>query len=149
MRSYKEMHLIDFKVSSKKPKAFVVMQFEDVYNELYKEVIKPVCEQFGYDSVRADEIFNNGSILKDIIDSINESSVIIADITPDNPNVFYELGYAHALNKSTIILSDKTRNRLPFDVSNMRTLFYDNSIGGKSKIEAQLKNHLENIKISA
>jgi len=47
--------------------------------------------------------------------SIQESSFLIADITPDNPNVFYEVGYAHGLKKPTILLSDRRRDNLPFD----------------------------------
>ena len=78
--------------------------------------------------------------------SIQNSAVIIADITPDNPNVFYEIGYAHALKKPTILLCDKAlRDRLPFDVSGFRTIFYDNSIGGKRRVEEKLEVYLQNI----
>jgi nucleoside 2-deoxyribosyltransferase len=64
----------------------------------------------------------------------------------DNPNVFYELGYAHALNKPTILLADiNKRDRLPFDISGYRTVFYENSIGGKKEIEKKLRKYIENI----
>jgi nucleoside 2-deoxyribosyltransferase len=135
----------NFSTISVRPKAFVVMQFTDEYNALYKDVIKPVTESFGYHCIRADEFHHGNLILTDIIESIKEASVIIADITPDNPNVFYEVGYAHALAKPTILLSDKRREKLPFDVSGFRTLFYDNSIGGKNKVEESLKKHLEHL----
>jgi hypothetical protein len=140
-----ELIINDFEIKVRKPKAFVVMQFSEDFNDLYQEVIKPVCEDFGYECKRGDEYFTNGSILQDIIQSIQESSVIIADITPNNPNVFYELGYAHAINKPTILLSDKKRDKLPFDISGFRTLFYDNTIAGKSAVERKLKEHLQNI----
>ena len=94
---------------------------------------------------RADEFYTATPIIKDIVKSIKEASVIIAEITPDNPNVFYEVGYAHAINKPTILLSDKTRGKLPFDISGFRTLFYENSIAGKSAVEKNLKKFLENI----
>ncbi len=136
----------DFHIKSQKPQAFVVMQFSEDFNDLYQEVIKPVCESFGYECKRADEYFTNGSILQDIIQSIKDSSIIIADITPNNPNVFYELGYAHAIAKPTILLSDKKRDKLPFDISGFRTLFYDNTIAGKSAVENKLREHLHNIK---
>lgn len=88
-------------------------------------------------------------ILNDIIASIRSASVIIADITPDNPNVFYEVGYAHALAKPTILLCEKgIRNKLPFDVSGFRTIFYDNTIGGKRQIEDKLRSHLQSIDYS-
>jgi hypothetical protein len=118
-------------VEAENPRAFIVMQFKEPFNTLYTEVIRPVCESFGYEVVRADDIYTSGLIIKEITQSIQEASVIVADITPESPNVYYEVGYAHALNKPTILLSDKTQERLPFDVSGFRTLFYEDSIGGK------------------
>ena len=135
----------NFKVTPLKPRAFVVMQFSETYNQLYDEVIKPVCEEFGLEVERADEFYTSTPIIKDIVKSIKEASVIIAEITPDNPNVFYEVGYAHAIEKPTILLSDRTREKLPFDISGFRTLFYENSIAGKSAVEKNLKKFLENI----
>ena len=137
----------NFKTNSKRPEAFIVSQFGGYYDILYDEVIKPVCEELNYDPTRGDEVASCTLILNDIITSIRNSSVIIAEITPDNPNVFYEVGYAHALAKPTILLCEKgIRNKLPFDISGFRTIFYDNSIGGKRQIEEKLKEHLENIK---
>lgn len=136
----------DVVVDEIKSKVFVVMQFTEEYNSLYTEVIRPTCEDFGYECVRADDIYNNGSIIEDIVQSIRESSLVIADVTPDNPNVFYEVGFAHGIQKPTILLSDRKREKLPFDVSGVRTLFYDNSIGGKSTIEDRLRKHLEKLR---
>lgn len=121
------------------------MQFSQEYNQLYEEVIKPVTQEFGIECERADEYNTTNPIIEDIVGSIREASVIIADITPDNPNVFYEVGYAHAINKPTILLSNKTRDKLPFDVSSFRTLFYDNTIQGKTQVETRLRKFLENI----
>jgi nucleoside 2-deoxyribosyltransferase len=145
MYSEKEINVRNLKVSSKKPKAFVVMQFSPEFNDLYRAVIEPQCTIHGFECVRADDIYNTGSLLADITRSIQESTVIIADITPNNPNVFYEVGYAHAINKPTILLSDRKRDKLPFDVSGFRTLFYDNSIAGKDVVQKSLAKHLENI----
>lgn len=132
-------------ISGVRSKVFAVMQFTPEFNALFKQVIKPICEEFGYEVIRADDIFNNGLIISDITQSIKDSAVVIADITPNNANVFYEVGYAHALGKPTILLSDKVRDRLPFDVSGFRTLFYDNTIAGKEAIETSLRKHLENL----
>jgi len=49
------------------------------------------------------------------------------------------------MGKTTILLSDKKREKLPFDVSGFRTLFYDNTIAGKGEVEARLRKHLEGI----
>ena len=109
-----------------------------------KDVIAPICNEFNITPIRADDIYNNGMIIEDISKSIIESSIIIADITPNNQNVYYELGYAHALNKPTILLAEKGCN-LPFDIQSYRVIFYSNSISGKNKVEMQLKKHLDSL----
>ena len=135
----------NIQVDAQQPVCFVVMQFTDEYNSLYAEVIKPTCEDFGYRVVRADEFCNSGLIIEDITRSIQESTIVIADVTPNNPNVFYEVGFSHGIGKPTILLSDRKRENLPFDLSGFRTLFYDNTIGGKGVVEERLKKHLESI----
>ena len=133
-------------IMAEKPTAFSIMKFEKDFDELYQNVITPVCAEYGYKSLRADECYTSSAIIQDIIREIAGASLIIADITMDNPNVFYELGYAHALNKPTILLADiNKRDRLPFDISGYRTVFYENSIGGKKEIEKKLRKYIENI----
>lgn len=149
VKSKKQVTISNFKTNYKRPEAFIVSQFGGYYDILYDEVIKPVCEKLNYAPVRGDEVASCTLILNDIIASIRNAAVIIADITPDNPNVFYEVGYAHALAKPTILLCEKTiRDRLPFDVSGFRTIFYDDSIGGKRRVEEKLESHLQNINYS-
>lgn len=146
MRSKSKIVVRDFTVQISKPLMFVVMQFSDEYNQIYKDVIERISEQFGYECIKADDIFRPGVILADITKSIIDATVIIADVTQNNPNVFYELGYAHASQKTTILLSNKTReDRLPFDISGFRTLFYTNTIAGKTEMENTLKKYLEGL----
>lgn len=129
--------------SGSKPSAFVVMQFSKEYDELYDDVIRPVTENLGYECIRADDINTSTPILYDIIQSIKDSSVVVADITPDNPNVFYEVGYSHAIEKPTILLCDRKRvTSLPFDIKGFRTLFYENTIAGKEKVVIGLTKFL-------
>lgn len=134
----------NYKVQNIKPKAFVVMQFSSQYNDVYFEVIKKICEEEKIDVLRIDEESGPGLIIQDITRAIHESKIIIADISPVNVNVFYEVGFAHALNKPTILIAEK-ETRLPFDVSSFRTLFYENTIGGKRKLEEGLKRHIDAI----
>lgn len=131
----------NFKIKDVKPKVFVVMQFSSQYNDVYFEVIKKVCQQENINVLRIDEEDGPGLIIQDITRLIYESKIIIADVSPLNANVFYEVGFAHALNKPTILLAEKG-TKLPFDVSPFRTLFYENSIGGKGKLEEGLKRHI-------
>jgi hypothetical protein len=136
-----------FRATVEKPKAFIVMQFSSPYNEVYSHVIKDVCDEFDIEAVRADEIYGPGIIIKDVIDRIERSQVVVADISPTNPNVYFEVGYALALGKPIILLAQRRSPDapLPFDLSAFRVLFYDDSIGGKPKLEVGLRNHLREI----
>ncbi|SIQ03525.1 TIR domain-containing protein [Halanaerobium kushneri] len=146
MRSKKRVKIHDVEVNSYKLKAFVVMQFSEEFNQLYKDVIAPICENKDIESIRADNIYSSTPILKDITENIKDSSLIIAEITPNNPNVFYEIGYAHAINKPTILLCERnSRDKLPFDLSGFRVIFYENTIAGKKRIENELERFLDNI----
>lgn len=143
-QSESDIIIKNFIVKKVKPKAFVVMQFTSPYNELYEDVIRKVCEDFDLNVIRADETYGPGLIIADIVKQIYESRLIIAEISPSNPNVFYEVGYAHALNKPAILIAEKG-TKLPFDVSPFRTLFYENTIAGKKKIEEGFKKHISSV----
>jgi len=126
------------------PKVFVVMQFTEPYQQLYKEVIQPITKEYGYQAYHVGEVYGPGVILNDIAQGIIDSQIIIAEITPANSNVFYELGYAHALGKPTILLAERGKE-LPFDITSYRCLFYDNTIAGKTQVEEALRRHLQAI----
>ncbi len=140
----KPVRFEDLRFTTDKPRAFVVMQFSEPYDNLYREVIKPIAERSGLEVLRADDVFKPGIILQDIVRGIVEFDVIIAEITPVNGNVFYELGYAHALGKPTILLASRS-TQLPFDISSYRCIFYDDTIRGKRDVELDLERHLRNI----
>lgn len=131
-------------VEGGKPRAFIVMQFSAPYDQVYSDVVRSVCESFGLEAVRADELYGPGLIIRDVVDQIIRARVVIADITPPNPNVYFEVGYALALNKQIILLAKKG-TELPFDVSAFRVLFYEDSIAGKSRVEENLSRHLRAI----
>lgn len=134
----------DFDVSSSHPRAFVVMQFAEPYDTFYREVIQKQAEAAGFDVVRIDEKAGPGVIFQDIQREIEQAEVVVAEITPANPNVFYELGYAHALGKPTILLAQRGAE-LPFDIRSFRVVFYNDTIGGKAEVERNLRKHLEAI----
>jgi hypothetical protein len=122
------------------------MQFSDPYQDLYTDVITKVINDQKYNlrAYHAGEVFGPGAILEDIVRGIIDARIVVAEITPPNQNVFYELGYAHALKKPTILLAERGKE-LPFDVSGYRCLFYENTIGGKGKVEEGLRKHLDAI----
>ena len=139
-----EVEFADVRVSARVLSAFVVMQFTSPFNELYDEVIDPVCHSVGIKAYRASDIYRPGVILQDITQGLTESNLVIAEITPENANVFYELGYAHALKKPVILLAERGTG-LPFDISGYRVVVYDDAIRGKSSLESDLRRHLSSI----
>lgn len=138
------VRIADIAVDAQRPRAFVVMQFSSPYDEVYSGVIRAVCQEFKLDVIRADEESGPGLIIADIAKQITEAAVVIADVSPANANVYYEVGYAHALNKPTVLMAERS-TKLPFDVSPFRTLFYENTIDGKARLEEGLRRHLRTI----
>lgn len=140
----RDVSFSDFDVSSGRPRAFVVMQFAEPYDTFYREVIQKQAEAAGFEVFRIDEKAGPGVIFQDIQREIEQAEIVVAEITPTNPNVFYELGYAHALGKPTILLAQRGAE-LPFDIRSFRVVFYNDTIGGKAEVERNLRNHLEAI----
>jgi len=137
----------DFQADIGRPQAFVVMQYTSPFDVLFTDVIEPVAREAGFIAYRAADVYRPGLILQDIIQGLTESEVVVAEITPPNQNVFYELGYAHALEKPTILLAERSqRGELPFDIRGYRVIFYDNTIGGKREVTENLRKHLATIK---
>jgi hypothetical protein len=134
----------EFAVRGDRPRAFVVMQFAEPYDTFYREVIQNQAEAAGFQVVRMDEKAGPGVVFQDIQREIEQAEIVIAEITPANPNVFYELGYAHALGKPTILLA-RREAELPFDIRSFRVVFYNDTIGGKAEVERNLQRHLEAI----
>lgn len=93
-------------------------------NQLLNYIIKPVCQECGFDVPdRVDLIPNPNSITDRIIKCLSTYDLVIVDLTEHNSNVFYELGYRNALQKPVIQLKLKSDN-IPFDVSNINTIDY-------------------------
>jgi len=83
-----------------KEQVFVIMKFGDeVLDSAYDGVYKPIIESLGLKCLRIDEIQDSGKITDQILDKISESKYIIADLTGERPNCYYECGFAHALGK--------------------------------------------------
>ncbi len=139
-----EVLFSDLAFSGGRPRAFVVMQFAEPYDTFYREVIQKQAEAAGFEVFRIDEKAGPGVIFQDIQREIEQAEIVIAEITPANPNVFYELGYAHALGKPTILLAQRGA-QLPFDIRSFRVVFYNDTIGGKAEVERNLQNHLQAI----
>lgn len=105
------------------PTAFVLMPFAEEFDEIYDYLIKGAVSEAGYKVTRADDIRNQRSILADVIQSISNCDLVIADLSTSNANVYYELGLAHAFRKPVILLAQDI-NEVPFDLQSYRILTY-------------------------
>jgi nucleoside 2-deoxyribosyltransferase len=123
---------------------FVIMPFKDDMKEVYRSAIKPACEKAGFTSLRVDELKGAFNINRKIIEHIFSSDAIVADLTGWNPNVFYEMGVAHAIDNKTITIIQK-KDKLPFDVVTYRGIFYEQTEAGLVKLREDILESLQNI----
>lgn len=110
-----------------KPFVFVLMPFAGEFDDVYKLGIRPACEEVGAYAERVDEQLFVGSITQRIYNQISKADVVVADMTGRNPNVFYEVGYAHALGKPVVLLS-RAADDIPFDLKDYPHIIYGGSI---------------------
>ena len=80
-----------------KPFVFVLMPFSEEFDDVYKLGIKPACHDAGAHCERVDEQMFSESMLERIYNQIAKADLLVADMSGKNENVFYEVGYAHAL----------------------------------------------------
>ena len=84
---------------------FVVMPFSGMIGSYYQHIYEPAIRKAGLRAIRADtDIFGTGKIMDQIWAGINAAKVLVAELTTRNPNVFYELGLAHALQKPVVLV---------------------------------------------
>jgi len=101
---------------------FVLTPFHSKYDGVF-EAVKLVCEKADIRCIRGDEEYFKGDIFSHILSNIVKAKIIVANISGRNPNVLYELGLAHALDKTTIIVS-KLLDDLPIDIKSKRIVTY-------------------------
>jgi hypothetical protein len=115
---------------------FVLTPFNPDFNQSYA-IIKRTVQELGFNCQRGDEEMVSSNILFHILNRLVRARFVIADITGRNPNVFYELGIAHALGKPVLLLS-RNPNDLAFDISATRVLIYHDS----DHLNSSLRNWL-------
>lgn len=125
---------------------FVLMPFEQSFQDIYEVGIKPACKDAGAYCERVDEQIFVENILERVYNQIAKADVVVAEMTGRNPNVFYEVGYAHALNKRVLLLTQNADD-IPFDLKHYPHIIHEGSIARlKSTLEARVRWCVENPK---
>src|SRR5437773_9601347 len=94
------------------------------FDRVYEDLIRPALEAEGLEVFRADEERAAGDIRADMFQELLLADLVVADLTIDNPNVWYELGVRHALRRRGVIQITCRREHVPFDVYTDRSLSY-------------------------
>lgn len=127
---------------------FVMQPFASPLGDYYNKIYDPAIRKAGLNPIRADQdIFGTGKIIDQIWSGINSAKVLIAELTKRNPNVFYELGLAHALKKPVVLVSSNQED-VPFDLQHIRVIYYDvnDPFWGNKLIDKVAENILSAIK---
>ncbi len=116
-----------------RPHAFVAMPFGIKpgadgklidFNRVYREYIAPALEAAGLESFRADEEIRAGDIRTDMFQELLVADLVVADLSIDNPNVWYELGVRHALRARGVVIVSGGQTPTAFDLYTDRKLRY-------------------------
>jgi nucleoside 2-deoxyribosyltransferase len=108
-------------------KVFVIMPFQQDFEDVYQTIkvsVKDALARDGVDCFRLDETQAAGRIIPLLMDALDTASLCIADLSGLRPNVMWEVGYAMALGKHPILIT-QDKDALPFDISDMQSIRYD------------------------
>lgn len=109
------------------PFVFVLMPFSNEFRDTYEFGIKLACKSARVTCQRVDEQDFDETILQRIFSEIKRADAIIADMSGRNPNVFYEVGFAHALQKRVILIT-KCADDIPFDLTQHAHIVYEGDL---------------------
>jgi hypothetical protein len=103
---------------------FTIMPFGGWFDDYYESIFCPAIEAARLTPKRADDLYRPSTIVHDIWEYTQQAKLILADLSGKNPNVFYELGLAHALAKPAILVTE-SMDDVPFDLRALRVIEYD------------------------
>lgn len=112
--------------------------FDSVYQS-----IRSACTNVGLNCLRADDIWENFSIIQDIFSLIYRAKIVFVDFSYKNPNVMYETGIAHTLGKTVIPIAQSIQD-IPSDMVHHRALIYHSNGEGLQYLERELAEKLRN-----
>jgi hypothetical protein len=102
------------------------------------------CASLNLAVQRDDDFFTANTVVEDVWKAIVNARLIVADCTDRNPNVFYEIGLAHAIGKPTILLTQRAED-IPFDLRHLRYIAYQLTPRGMREFETKFKETIQNV----
>ncbi len=128
---------LDDPTTQGRPPCFVIQPFDQGsrFDKRYKDAFEPALAQAGLDAYRVDQDPNAEVLINAIEKGIRRAAICLADITTDNPNVWYELGFAYAAHKSVILIcGDERKGALPFDIQHRNVIQYKSESGSDFEV---------------
>lgn len=124
---------------------FVIMSPEQ--RGIYDVVIKPVFEEeLGWRCWRVDECPGAGNIVRQMVESIAQATLVMADLTTLHPNMLYELGVAHALGVPVLTLFQRGDGGIPFHLQSFHCIEYEDTIPGVTRLRNALVEMVDTLK---
>jgi hypothetical protein len=128
------------------PQVFVIMKFEDKYlDSAYEGTIKPLIKKFKYTPLRIDEVQDSGRITNQILEEIARSEIVLADLTGERPNCYYEAGFAHAIGKE-MIFTIRKGDSIHFDLAGYRFIEWETEQNLRQELQKRLRAIKQKIK---
>ena len=107
-----------------RPQCFVVMPYSEIFREYHLHIFAPAIQAAGLTPIVADDRFTTRGMVDQVTTGIRSSKIVLADLTGERPNVFYEMGLAHALGKPVIMLTQRAES-IPSDLQHLRWIRYE------------------------
>ena len=129
--------------SDSKPHVFVAMPFREEMDDVYHYGIQGAIKKAGFLCERADISAFTGDVMQWVSDRIRSASLVVADLTDANPNVYLEVGYAWGCGRPTVLLA-RDIDQLKFDVQGQRCIPYKKIKDLETSLANELKSLREN-----